>query len=254
MLGSIIGAVSSIAGGLLGARSAENAKDANVAMSAADREQQERFAKEGVRWRVDDAKAAGISPLVALGMSPVNYSPTAVGINPDNSLGAGLANAGQNIGRAIDSTRTQGERDDALYKLSLERGSLQNDLLRMQLAASQQALLTQGGGTPAMPGSKNVLDEITFTRAGDRSTTAARAKPAVTEFINKDGSVTIWPSKDAKEAIEDNVVYEAEHIGRNRLFPWFSDRVVPAFRDVGRFIYNGRYPDDPYYNYPRERR
>lgn len=132
MLGSIIGAVGSLIGG-------QSAKKEARRQERVQRE----FAQHGIRWKVDDARAAGLHPLAALGASTSSYQPVAVG-------DSGYASAGQDLGRAIDSTRTAPERDaaytQALQRLQLERGGLENELLRSQIARLRQA----GGSGPAM--------------------------------------------------------------------------------------------------------
>lgn len=220
--------VGPVVGGLIGGFGAESSADNTTEANRENASLQREFAQNGVRWRVDDARAAGINPLAALGMNPVSASPSFIG---DDSYGDSLSDMGQDLSRAIGATRTQGERDDALYNLSLDRGRLQNDLLRSQLAASKVAIMQQAGGNPAFPGEKPVLDERTMTRPADRATTASQPKPAVSEFINKDGSVTIWPSPDAKNATEDNPIYEAEHVAKNRFFPWLQDLMSGPWAD-----------------------
>lgn len=58
---------------------------------------QREFAQNGVRWRVADARAAGIHPLAALGMSPTQAQPTAVSGDPGNAA----TNLGRNMQDAI---------------------------------------------------------------------------------------------------------------------------------------------------------
>lgn len=215
MFGSLISGGLSLLGGILGNKSQEDAGAANAAM-------QKEFAQQGIRWKVADAKAAGINPLFAMGAPAVSFSPSFAG---DSPMGSAVASAGQDISRAVNATRTQPERDSALRSLELERAQLQNEFLRTQIAGSKVAVMQQAGGNPAFPGQKNVYDERTLNRVGDPSLTASAPKPAVTEFINKDGSVTLWPSPDAKQAIEDNFIYENEHVIRNRLFPWIKDTI-----------------------------
>lgn len=122
MLGEIIGAIGSIAGGLLG----ESGKRAEMA-------QQKEFAKQGIRWRVEDARAAGVHPALAMGASIPSYTPVGLG----SSLAEGVSGAGQDISRAVSATMTQPERSTALVKtmqaLELERAGLENDLLRAQI-------------------------------------------------------------------------------------------------------------------------
>lgn len=165
-LGSLISGGASIISGLIGSRSVSNTNASNERLNrlllesqAQDRALQKEFAQHGIRWRVEDAKAAGVHPLFALGGSTATYSPSALSLHgavPDNSLGQGLAQAGQDIGRAIDATRTERERREAraeavnranqLGALELERAGLENDLLRSQIAKLNH---TQVG--PPMP-------------------------------------------------------------------------------------------------------
>lgn len=149
MLGELISAGANLLGGLFGRSSAEAAAEKNAAL-------QREFAQNSIRWKVEDAKAAGISPLAALGASGYSASPSYVG---DTSLSQGLANAGQDVGRAIDATRTVNERVGAYEKtvqdLSLTRMGLENELL-----ASQIAKVRQAGHPPAMPGDGPNLTDL----------------------------------------------------------------------------------------------
>lgn len=100
MLGNIISAAGNLLGGVLGKDSARDAAGIN-------RDMQREFAQHGVRWKVADAKAAGIHPLAALGASTHSFAPSFQG---DTSLSEGLARVGQDISRSIDATRTAEER------------------------------------------------------------------------------------------------------------------------------------------------
>ena len=139
MLGSIISAGASLAGGLLGAKQAD--KQAEL---------QKQFAKKAIRWKVKDAKAAGVHPLYALGAPTTSYAPQQIG----DPLGGSIAAMGQDIGRAIDATSTPGMRGTkysrALQALNLERAGLQNQVLRARLN-----LLSQPGSPIGPP------DEVT---------------------------------------------------------------------------------------------
>lgn len=98
-----IGAAAGLVGGLLRDRSGEQAANRNADM-------QREFAQQGIRWKVADARAAGIHPLYALGASTHMASPVYAG----SSMGDSLANAGQDISRAWEATRTQQERHQEL--------------------------------------------------------------------------------------------------------------------------------------------
>lgn len=145
MLGSIISTVGNLLGGLLGRQSQSEANAQNIAL-------QKQFAQQGIRWRVEDAKAAGIHPLYALGANTHSFAPTVVG---DTSLPNALAQSGQDIARAVDAKRTAGEKFNVMYEaLQLKRMELENTLL-----ASQIAKINQAGHPPGMPGG-----DLTATR------------------------------------------------------------------------------------------
>lgn len=139
MFGELLSFGGNLLGGLLGRSSASSQAREQMRM-------QEAFAKNSVRWRVADAKRAGIHPLAALGAQTHSYSPVAF----NDPLPNALANAGQDLGRAVDATRTGAERVDAYTKtvqdLNVTRLGLENELL-----ASQIAKVRQAGHPPPMP-------------------------------------------------------------------------------------------------------
>lgn len=157
MLGALISAGSALLGGSMASSATRDANRAAREMQekandiaqrdkVLDRELQERFARSGIQWRVEDAKAAGIHPLYALGANTSSYSPSpiSVGTAPvaaDTGLGSAVAAAGQDIGRAMNATRSQSGRDEAFTKtvqaLSLQKMGLENDLLASQIKRLQ---------------------------------------------------------------------------------------------------------------------
>lgn len=137
----LIGGVISGAANLIGGKMASDAtKEANTENAETQRE----FAQNGIRWKVADAKAAGLHPLAALGAQTTAFSPSYVG---DTGLGEGVASAGQDIGRAVAATETPDERIQSFNRnmmaLQLERGTLENQLLRSQIMRSMA-----GSGNP----------------------------------------------------------------------------------------------------------
>lgn len=187
MLGSILGGIGSIVGGFL-------SRDAQSEANAIARENKEKdialqreFAQTGIRWKVDDAKAAGIHPLYALGANTVSYAPSSIGVVPEDGLARGLASASQDFGRAIDATRTQDERSEAIsgaaQKLALEKGALENDLLRAQIAKMRAQVgppmpsLADNNMIPGQPATRSVvLPNGVITTPGHESTQDAISK------------------------------------------------------------------------------
>lgn len=122
ILGGLISGGASLLGGI-----------GNLLGANKDRKAQKEFAKYGVRWRVEDAKAAGIHPLAALGMQGMQYSPVYSGI------GSSLSEAGQNVGRAVAAQMTAPEREAQLLGLQALRSQIGESDARRELALSEAA-------------------------------------------------------------------------------------------------------------------
>lgn len=110
-----------------------------------NRNLQREFAQSGIQWKVADAKAAGVHPLYALGASTHSFSPV--------SAGSDLGGAGESVGRAIHSTMAPDERgaSKVMERLAVERATLQNDQLKLDIMASRNKLLSQAGTGKPIP-------------------------------------------------------------------------------------------------------
>lgn len=152
MIEALLGAGSSLLGGLLSNNATEKANKQNAAMAEKQYQQQKEFAQSGIQWKVQDAEKAGIHPLYALGANTISYSPQSVGGAASSNFDF-LGNAGQNIGRAIDATRSNPGKQQALATtlagIQIEGAQLDNDLKRAQLASSMA--LARQGSTPGLP-------------------------------------------------------------------------------------------------------
>lgn len=155
MLGAIISGATSLFNSFANRSAQEDANAQNLAQAQANNATQERiaqqnianqkeFAQQGIRWKVADAQAAGLHPLAALGSQVSSFSPISVGSSTADIKPASmqLPDMGQNIDRAINATRTGTEKVDAytaqLQALQLERGSLENTLLKSQILRNTQ--------------------------------------------------------------------------------------------------------------------
>lgn len=145
MFGSLIGSLIGGVGSLLGMSSAKKEAKKN-------REMQERAMTESIQMRVADAKKAGIHPLYAIGAPSMSPAPITSGA-PEM-----MANLGQDIGRAASVALSPEGKANAYTKslqaLQLERGALENTLLRSQIAKMNQAGTPPGapGGGELIPG------------------------------------------------------------------------------------------------------
>lgn len=184
---------------------------------------QKEFAQHGLRWKVEDAKRAGIHPLAALGGTGSLYAPASTtfgggGSSPDYT--SAFANAGQNVMRAVNATRTAEEREAAqiqtqqqlsMNNLEMEGKQLQNDLLRSQIA--QQNSMRN----PPFPGTVQKPAEMTMTAPGKPDQEAGQVSDL--GWARTKTGVYPVPSKDVKERIEDNLIQETGWALRNNLMP-----------------------------------
>lgn len=152
MLPALIGAAGSLIGGILGNKSQEKANKQAQANQLRQEELQREFAQSGIQWKVKDAEKAGIHPLYALGANTVSYSPSSVGTTA-NDYGF-IGDAGQNIGRAIQSGSDQQSRIAALQltaaQLQNQGLELDNELKKTQLVSAAR-LAGQPGTGPGIP-------------------------------------------------------------------------------------------------------
>lgn len=138
-----LSAIATVGSGVLSYFGAKDANAQNAANAARNIQMQEEFAKQGIRWKVNDARKAGIHPLYALGAQTTSFSPVTVGAtNEMAGPAAAMASLGQDLSRSVNATRTAPERLEAtaLTKLQLEGLAIDNDIKRATLASSLQRL------------------------------------------------------------------------------------------------------------------
>lgn len=245
MWGNVISAGATLIGGLLGKDSSDKAAEMAAAARREDIALQKEFAQNGIQWKVADAKAAGIHPLYGLGASTPTFSPVSANFTGDTSLPNALATAGQDIGRAVNATRSASQRntafDDTVRTLTVEKMGLENDLLRSQIART-----TGAQGNPPMPvgdrylipgqSSSGVLVEDQPMKRVNADPTAPHSEPGAIPEVGparSDRGIVMVPSKDMKERIEDSLPYEWSHFWRNQILPAISqeaqDRQTKGF-------------------------
>lgn len=237
-LGSFLGGAGQFAGGLSGIFSRgggqydnstfyQNWRNADMAWSREqfDRTEalQREFAQNGIRWRVEDAKAAGLHPLAAIGAAGASYSPvvTAGGGQyqvdqgrPDRGgdIGSSLANMGQGLGRAMLATQTPQERVETATEMihNAQRTEMNDKQLKMMdidllYKAAQYAKFTQQQG-PGMPPSVGPWGKNMSGGGGAPSNESQGVDPRPghtatvegmgTGYIDPYGGATTLPQKD----------------------------------------------------------
>lgn len=273
MLGELLSAGASLAGGFLQRENNRDAMNMQKDLTQQNVALQREFAQNGIRWKVEDAKAAGIHPIYALGGSGASFSPVSANFSADTSLPNALASAGQDLGRAINSTRTEKERVDAFtltgQKLALEKAGLENDLLRTQIA-SATGRLRQTPTPPApvagpgymVPGqtSSGPLIERKPLEVAPAHPGRPNAEGGAITDVGYARTNTGWvpvPSNDVKNRIEDNFVQERLWDMRNNVLPSFGFNTSPPpfkpppgqkwYFDVARQEYQLKPADTPWY-------
>jgi len=133
-----------IEGNLFSAREAKKAWRRTLRlqreMSNQEYERQKEFAKMGIRWKVEDAKAAGLHPLYALGTMPSNYSPAMIQTpsEPSSGIGESMAEAGQSISRAMMATQTSDEKRMQQMALEAHLANMAESDMRRQVLESER--------------------------------------------------------------------------------------------------------------------
>lgn len=239
LAGGIINAGVDIWSGMMQNRAQKAANRVAGWNAQMDREHQLAFAREGIQWRVDDAKKAGIHPLYALGAQTPSYTPVSMNFTPQDGLARGLADAGQDIGRAVQALAPRNERErnyvEASQTLSLEKQTLENQLL-----ASQIRRLNQPATPPGLPASTIIPGQgnASLTDLAPR-VPAGKVESKPLEVINSvgpnlsqepDGVSDVGyartatgfapvPSSDVKNRIEDQFIPELTWAWRNQVLP-----------------------------------
>lgn len=202
---------------------------------------QKQFAQEGIQWKVADAKKAGIHPLYALGAQTHSFAPVQTG-------GGNFSAMGQNVGRAIDAYRDGEQRLDGFTKASqsllLEKGKLENELLKTQIA-SANATLNQAGMPPPVPASANrylmtgqgstqgLIQDQPMNRTKSSPEAPSQEPGAIPEvgFGRSQTGYPVIPSADVKQRIEDMILPEISWALRNQIAPMMSEKNLnPPFK------------------------
>lgn len=133
---AVIAGAAALAGGIL-------AKDHGEDAAAADRASQREFAQHGVRWRVADAKAAGVHPLYALGASTPSYSPVhQVGTG---AIGRSVAQAGEAIAGGV-ARHQEKNANKVLAALAIRQATANTQIAELDYVMMADAYAQQKSG------------------------------------------------------------------------------------------------------------
>lgn len=139
-------------GGALDDRDArKQSKNAlNISNLASDREyqRQKEFAQNQIRWRVDDAKAAGLHPLYALGQSSAAYSPSTFIPGQSETGSFSSDGLGATVSAALSSRSPSQKR---LTDAQIRKVEAEASLAETQALDAKRRLAEQPGRATAYP-------------------------------------------------------------------------------------------------------
>lgn len=145
MIGDLISGVF----GFLGARKQQKAdalaRQQNIS-------QQREFAQKSIRWRVKDAKAAGIHPLAALGAAGSQYQP----VGASSAAGEGLKEIGRAVGSAASKVSPQARLARQAVQSEIGVNEAQAALYEAQAITTLRA--AEGGVRGQMAGTNPLID------------------------------------------------------------------------------------------------
>lgn len=164
MLGDLISAGASLINGFANRSSQEDFNRQQLQIAQQNMAMQKEFAQMGIRWKVEDAKAAGLHPLAALGAQTSSFSPVSLGGEaPKMDFGS----MGQDLSRAFKAAATKEERDaidlEKTKDLAREGLKLDNDIKRTEIASRLISTARQSGqiGPPLpRPGPNRTVDGL----------------------------------------------------------------------------------------------
>lgn len=267
--GSLLGAGSSLVGGMINATTSKSIAREQMAM-------QREFAQNGIQWRVEDAKKAGLHPLYAIGASGASYTP----VSQDSSaMGNAVADAGAYLGKAIDGsvdkeTRRQLEQENLEYarqqrELAMMKSGAdlmnaelinrnlvlrneEQEFLNARLAASVsgnpvrpssgslagvQGIYDIGGAYSNNPAVRSHLGKVRRNSASD--SVGAPLRPAVgfsqplekanSMFQHEDGSIEVLPSAERAQSTQDMSIFGINFPNAQYIMQGAVDRVRGYF-------------------------
>lgn len=182
-------------------------------------EMQKEFAQNGIRWKVADAKAAGLHPVFALGGSGASYTPNPI------TIGGGIdPSMGQNLSNAVARQSTSQERSIHNATMLTLEAQAERDFAQASYYRSEAARGIQGNGSgapfppvvgPLMPPAGVGLvtpkaPDVIAPRIGDASQTAA-INPMWESHRAGDGVLIDLPRSDEgpAEAAENPLIWPA---------------------------------------------
>ena len=223
--GSALSGFGNILGSALNFWGQRKARKSQEKLARQNMSKQEEFAKNSVKWRIQDAKRSGIHPLAAMGASSLNFNP----VHRPNQQHE-MSKLGQDISRASYSALSPYEKQ--MRMKSLENAGLKNELLRAELASKKRKLLGQTApGVPTAPSQdprliRRVPQRVTRNYPGRRDIEPSPVN-MISYMSDAEGNLTPVPSEDAKRRIEDQILPEMAWAMNAYTRPWLEKDKPP---------------------------
>lgn len=258
--GSVVGAVGSLVGGNQAKQNAQQMAQMNYAA-------QKEFAQNGIRWRVEDAKKAGIHPLYALDANTSSYSPVQ-GYTGDNGLSDAFSQMGQGVARAAQAkmTREEREREDArqemqdvfaLARFNAEQRyqDAQVRLIDSEIARNKVAsevALRSTARPPAMPGTPSLI-----SGQGDAPAAGTKEAPYWDKSIPTYGFLIDGRGRKTEVLPSDPLSQRTEDKAGIEWLPWFKSLIADVGakwfgKEVDGYYWHG--DDKGYLPYPPKKK
>lgn len=239
VLAPILSIGTELAGDYLAVDAARKAgqKDRAATMWANEREYQmaKEFAQNGIQWKIEDARKAGINPLAAIGATGQSYQghvmPLSYGQEAE-AKGRMYSNLGQNISRAIGSTMTAKQRmineeEDNLRLKEIKYRSKVLDSQMTNIDKPNNPPMPDGMGrtSTGIPGQESPITIIPTGRTAASKGDPSKAFGSVTDwyFRKTPTGLKVAPSPDVQGILANNAVemlrWEAKHKAQELLNP-----------------------------------
>lgn len=213
-IGKSVSSFVPVVGPLIGAGldliGSEKTNKQQKALAADNVAMQKEFAQYGIRWKADDARAAGLHPLAALGSNTVSFNPVHVGRSEPNWAGHG-----QNLGRAMAAIQSKEERALNKIKIAQEMEILKK--LGLENAGLSK-LLKDSKSTPPFPGATQDKSGIWSGDLDDDYDTliaTMKQKGVMPEanltFNEMTGTIKYYPSQDIMDLISESMIAAASY-------------------------------------------
>lgn len=203
ILGSLISGGLGLLDSFLGRKQDESAMKKNMDL-------QREFAQFGIRWKVEDAKKAGLHPLAALGANTMSFTPSFVGTG--NTYG--LGKFGNDISRAISAMQTPEEKELKKVQLAIEKEKLRG----MKIQNNQKSI-----GTKGLP-SENIVEPFGIGNFSPDDLLKGNAP-----VIYKPKEITVSKRKGLEAGIEPFRRHVIDERGRTRTLR--SEAISDAMED-----------------------